>query len=63
MKMYEFGPTKRKELGEAGRQHVLQNYNFENFATKWEKIITDTHKKHGSWETRENYKAWELLEV
>jgi glycosyltransferase involved in cell wall biosynthesis len=63
MMMYEFGASKRKEMGECARQHVLENYNFDNFASQWEKIILDTYEKHGSWETRKNYKAWELIAV
>jgi len=63
MMMYEFGPKKRHELGKSGREHVLKNYNFENFSKKWEKIMIDTHEKHGSWDTRKNYKAWELRAV
>jgi len=61
MKMYEYGVEKRNELGRAGREHVLQNYSFENFAKQWEKIMIDTYNKHGSWENRKNYKSWELL--
>jgi glycosyltransferase involved in cell wall biosynthesis len=63
VKMYEYGPEKRVELGKAAREHVLKNYNFENFTQQWEKIITDTHEKHGSWDTRKNYKSWELRTV
>ena len=63
MMMYEFGPKKRHELGKSGREHVLKNCNFENFSKKWEKIMIDTHEKHGSWDTRKNYKAWELRAV
>jgi len=63
MKMYEHGSEKRAELGKAGREHVLKNYNFENFAKQWEKIMLDTYEKHGSWDTRKNYKSWELRAV
>jgi glycosyltransferase involved in cell wall biosynthesis len=63
LKMYEYGAEKRAELGAAGRKHVEENYNFENFAKKWEKIITDTHRKNGSWENRKNYNSWELIAV
>tara|TARA_R110000824_G_scaffold43928_7_gene128229 strand:- start:2832 stop:4184 length:1353 start_codon:yes stop_codon:yes gene_type:complete len=62
-KMYEYGYEKRSELGEAGRQHVLKNYNFENFAKQWEELMLNTHEKYGSWETRKNYKRWELKAV
>ena len=60
MKMYEFGAPKRKELGVAGRAHVLKNYSFETFTKQWYDILIATHEKHGSWSTRKNYKAWEL---
>lgn len=63
MLMYEMGKEKRKELGAAGRKHVEDNYNFNSFSTNWDKIMTDTHEKFGSWSNRRNYKAWELLAV
>ena len=63
MKMYEYGAEKRDELGKAGRQHIEENYNFEKFASSWDKLMTDVHHKHGSWETRKNYKAWELRTI
>jgi glycosyltransferase involved in cell wall biosynthesis len=62
-KMYDFGREKRKKLGKAGRKHVMDNYGFTKFAEQWEKLLLGTHKKHGSWETRKNYKRWELLAV
>ena len=63
MMMYELGKEKRKELGAAGRTHVTENYNFENFSEGWDDIMTNTHKKHGSWGERKNYKAWELRAI
>ncbi len=60
MKMYEYGPEKRNELGKAGYEHIMANYNFENFAQKWEEVMTNVYEKHGSWENRKNYKSWEL---
>ena len=63
VKMYEYGTEKRAELGKAGRKHILNNYDFENFSKKWEEILLKTHEKHGSWENRKNYKSWELMAV
>ena len=63
MQMYEMGKEKREELGAAGRQHIEENYNFQNFERKWEKIMLNTHEKHGSWDNRKNYKSWELRTV
>jgi len=62
-KMYNFGPEKRKELGVSGRKHVLENYSFEKFSQTWQKIMLDTHKKYGSWDSRTNYKSWELKAI
>jgi glycosyltransferase involved in cell wall biosynthesis len=62
-KMYEYGPEKRAEIGAKGRQHVLKNYNFKDFADSWDKLLTETHEKFGSWETRKGYKSWELRKV
>lgn len=61
LKMYEMGPARRAELGEAGRAHVEKNYGFDKYSKKWEKILLDTHKQFGSWETRKGYKSWELI--
>jgi glycosyltransferase involved in cell wall biosynthesis len=63
MKMYEYGPEKRAEIGAAGRQHVLNNYSFEKFTESWDKLLTETHEKLGSWETRKGYNNWEMRKV
>ena len=57
-------PKKRYDaMAKAGRQHVLDNYNFENYEKEWVKIMDDFIEKHGSWENRVNYNPWVLLEV
>ena len=61
--MYNMSEDERKALGEAGRQHVLKNYNYEDLKKKWIEIIDDVCEKHGSWETRKNYKSWKFIEV
>jgi len=62
-KLYNMTEAERKTLGERGRDHVRQNYNFDNYVEEWDKALQEIHEKNGSWETRKNYKAWELLEV
>ena len=62
-KMYNMTPEERKELGRKGRQHVENNYSFEKYCEGWVKIMTEVYEKHGSWETRNNYKSWELKEL
>ena len=54
---------KYQAMAKAGRQHVLKNYNFENYEKQWVKIMDDFIEKNGSWENRKNYNSWELLEV
>jgi glycosyltransferase involved in cell wall biosynthesis len=62
LKMWEMSDKQRKKVGELGRQHVKNNYNFEAHEQQWIDLITDLHEKHGSWPTK-LYKGWELLEV
>lgn len=62
-KIYSMSKEERQKLGANGRQHVLKNYNFENFCNTWVELMTDIHETHGSWETRKNHKKWELLEL
>jgi len=57
--------TKKKYqvMSEAGRAHVLKNYNFENYENGWVEIMDDFIEKNGSWENRKNHNAWTLQEV
>ena len=57
-KMYEMGRDGRKKLGALGRQHVIKNYNFDNFNKSWLELMENIHKECGSWETRRGYKSW-----
>ena len=51
----------RKLVGQAGRQHVIDNFNFTDFINRWDKIITDVYEK-GVWSNRK-HKGWELKEI
>ena len=53
----------RKERGQLGRQHVMKNYNFENFEKSWIDLLLQIHENHGSWNTRKNYNSWKIQEV
>ena len=50
-------------MADAGRQHVLKNYNFENYEKQWVKIMDDFIEKNGSWENRKNFEPWHFMEV
>ena len=62
-KLYNMSKQERAELGEAGRQHVLTNYNFKKFNLSWQDLIKNILEKHGSWDDRKEYNCWELIEV
>ena len=63
MKMYELTEEQSDKIGLLGREHVLTNYNFDNFKKKWVDLMTDIHEKYGSWDNRKRYKPWELIEI
>jgi len=62
-KMYNMTQEERDELGAKGRQHVVDNYNFDDFGQKWIDLMDGIHEKYGSWDTRKHYKAWTFEEV
>ena len=53
----------RQALGAAGRQHVMTNYNFEEYGKKWVDLLTSVHEKYGSWENRKDYACWEAIKL
>ena len=62
-KIYGLSEEKRREIGLRGRQHVIDNFNFETFNKTWIDFMLQVHENHGSWETRKNYNNIHLLEV
>ena len=61
--MIEMDPEQRKHLGEAGRKHVQENYNFKDFNESWVALVEKLVKEHGSWEDRKKYQNWTLEEM
>ncbi len=61
--MYDGGPEFRKELGDNGRKHVLENYNFKKFSDRWVDLMLRIHEEEGSWETRKGYSGIVFREV
>tara|TARA_Y100000593_G_scaffold15382_2_gene29923 strand:+ start:5954 stop:7213 length:1260 start_codon:yes stop_codon:yes gene_type:complete len=61
--MVEMPSEERLALAAAGRQHVLKNYNFEDFEKTWVSFIKEVMDKNGSWEDRKNYSTWTLEEI
>lgn len=61
--MYDGGEEFRKELGDNGRAHVLENYNFDNFNKRWVNLMLEIHENEGSWKTRKGYSSVTFKEV
>ena len=61
--MHEMSPDDRKALGQKGRQHVIENYNFETFEKQWVNLMDKVWEEKGSWENRKNYNRWECKEI
>jgi len=57
-KMYKMSDKRRTALGEAGRQHVKDNYNFDDFIDRWDKVFTQVYEECGSWATRKGFKPY-----
>jgi|TARA_R110002020_G_scaffold23716_20_gene78859 glycosyltransferase involved in cell wall biosynthesis len=62
-KIYNMSREERASLGMRGREHVQKNYNFEKLQASWRHLIDSVHDKFGSWDTRKNYKNWEMIEA
>jgi glycosyltransferase involved in cell wall biosynthesis len=52
-----------KNMITGGINHVVENYNFDDYEKKWIEIIDDVIEKHGAWESRKGYDRWHLMEV
>jgi len=64
LEMYNKSKEERSELGRKGRNHVMTNYNFDNFIKKWDEVFTMVHEEYGSWDTRKPYdNRWVLKEI
>lgn len=62
-KMMALGKKGRKQMGLKGREHVLKNYNFENFNSQWVDLMVEVYESNGSWDTRKNYNGIRFKEV
>lgn len=63
MEMLKLSRSQRKEIGLNGRQHVLKNYNFDEFQKRWDELFTKIYNEKGSWKNRRQYNSWSLEEV
>ena len=62
-KMYKLSEKGRGKFGKRGREHVLENYNFDDFESRWVNVMREAHEKLGSWHERKEYKGWRAKEI
>jgi len=62
VKMHNMSREERKQIGKKAVEFVNKNFSFENYGASWDKIMKDVYERHGSWETRKNYKSWTVKE-
>ena len=63
LKIYNTPKKELRKMGQLGREHVMKNYNFENFKKQWFEAMIHIHERHGSWNERKNYKSWNFSEA
>ena len=63
LKIYNMSKKEREELGRKGREHVIKNYNFENFAKQWDELFTMVNEEWGSWGNRRSHQRWIVKEI
>ena len=55
MDMYEWGPEKRKKVGQRALEHALKDYDLNNVISAWDDSLSkllDGWKNHKRWEIR-----------
>ena len=62
IKIHNMTREQRKEIGKRASQFVDTNFNFNKFISRWDNIFSSVHEKYGSWDTRKNYKSWDVKE-
>lgn len=63
IEMFNKSKEEREALGTAGQVHVEKNYNFKTLSNKWPMLLEEVHKEMGSWESRNGYQRWHLMEI
>jgi glycosyltransferase involved in cell wall biosynthesis len=63
LKIFNMTKDQRRKMGQAGRDHVIKNYNYETYCNKWVEIMFHVYEKYGSWDSRREYKSWEIKKI
>jgi len=62
-KMMALGREGRRTMGLKGRQHVENNYNFDNFTNQWVTLVDNIVATNSSWDSRSGYSGIRFKEV
>ena len=62
-KIFNMSQEEREEKSKKGREYMLRDYSMENYKKQWIEIMDNFIEKNGSWNTRKNYKSWELTKI
>ena len=60
---YNLPEEEKREMGRLGREHVKKEYSMSKYSGNWYQLFNSVFENHGSWESRKNYKSWEIKEV
>ena len=63
VKFTNLSKDQKQDMGAKARQYVKDNYGMPQYAGLWYETLNEVHEQCGSWETRKNYKAWELRKI
>ena len=61
LKIYNMSQEERETLGRKGREYMLRDYSMEKYKKQWVETMDNVVEKFGSWDTRKNYKSWDLV--
>lgn len=63
LKIYNMPEEERRAVGKAGREHVKKNYGMAQYSGLWYETFKEVFEDMGAWDTRKNYKNWEMFEI
>jgi len=58
--MYNKTAAQRASWGLKGREWTQKRFNFQDYGKRWDELFTALHERCGSWDTRKDYKSYEV---
>ena len=60
LELYNTPKEEREELGRKAREFVKKRFNFDDFVERWDNLLMSIHDTMGSWDTRQDYKTYDV---